>query len=134
MKRPLGVLLISYFYILGAIFLLYTSVFFDANANQIKISTRFGVPNVPEQLMRVLVALTSLIMAIGYMRLRTWGFWMVIGYSVILGSISFSLTLSHNQQPFIGNMNWSIIVLIYTIFVRKAFFQNQKLVKRETIL
>ena len=134
MKRPFGVLLISYFYILGAIFLLYTSVFFDANAMQIEISTRFGVPNVPEQLMRVLVALTSLIMAIGYMRLRKWGFWMVIGYSVILGAISFSLTLSHNQQPFIGNMNWSIIVLIYTIFVRKAFFQNQKLVKSETIV
>lgn len=124
-KRPLGVSLISYFYIFGAFILLFSSFFYDANANQIDIATRFGLPNAPEQLIRVLVALSSLVIAYGYMRLRKWGFWVMIGYSVLFEVISLSLSLSHSQQPFIGNMIWSIIVLLYTIYVNKAFFQNK---------
>lgn len=125
MKRPLGVSLISYFYIFGAFILLFSSFFYDANANQIDIAARFGLPNAPEQLIRVLVALSSLVIAYGYMRLRKWGFWVMIGYSVLFGVISLSLSLSLDQQPFIGNTIWSIIVLLYTIYVNKAFFQNK---------
>jgi hypothetical protein len=117
MKRPLGVSFISYFYIFGAIILLITS----AKTEEIGIATRFGLSNVPEQLMRVLVALFSLVVIYGYMRLKKWGFWMMIGYSVVFGLISFTLALSHKQQPFIGNTVWSIIVLLYTCYVNKSF-------------
>jgi hypothetical protein len=37
-KRPLGVSLISYFYIFGAFILLMTTVFYDAEANQIDLA------------------------------------------------------------------------------------------------
>ncbi|MCK1985684.1 MULTISPECIES: hypothetical protein [Peribacillus] len=121
MKRPLGVSLISYFYILGAIVLLSTSIFYDSNANQIGIATRFGLSNVPEQLIRVLVALTSFIIIFGYMRLKKWGFWMMLVYSLFFLVISFSLSLTHNQHPFTGNMIWSILVISYTIYVNKYF-------------
>ncbi|MEC0275316.1 hypothetical protein [Peribacillus frigoritolerans] len=121
MKRPLGISLISYFYILGAILLLLTSIFYDPNANQIGIATRFGLSNVPEQLIRVLVALTSLIIVFGYMRLKKWGFWMMLVYTLFILVISFSLSLTHNQQPFTGNMIWSILVISYTIYVNKYF-------------
>lgn len=120
-KRPWGVSFISYFYIFGAIVLFVTSFFYDSAANQIGIATRFGLSGVPEQPMRVVVAIISLIIIYGYMRLKKWGFWMMIAYSVLFGGISLTLSLSYNQQPFIGNLIWSMIVFLYTIYVKKAF-------------
>lgn len=125
MKRPLGVSLISYFYIFGAFILLFSLFFYDVNANQIDIATRFGLPNAPEQLMRVLVAFSSLVIIYGYIKLRKWGFWAMIVYCVLFAIISFSLSFSYNHQPFIGNTIWSLIVLLYTIYINKAFFQNK---------
>ncbi|WP_458353618.1 hypothetical protein [Peribacillus frigoritolerans] len=123
MKRPLGVTLISYFYILGAIFLLLSSIFYDSNANQIGIATRFGLSTVPEQLIRVLAALTSLIIVFGYLRLKKWGFWMMLVYSLFFLVINFSLSLTYNQQPYTGNIIWSILVISYTIYVNKYFIK-----------
>ncbi|MEW9503467.1 hypothetical protein, partial [Jeotgalibacillus marinus] len=114
------------FYIFGAFVLLFTSIFYDTDANQFGIAERFGLTNAPEQLVRVLVALISLLMVFGYIRLKKWGFWMMIFYSLFFGIISWSLSLSYNQQPFIGNTVWSIIILVYTIHVRNAFFRRSK--------
>lgn len=124
MKKPLGVLLISYFYIFGAIVLLFTAVFYNTDANSIGIAGRFGMPNVPERLMRLIVALFSLAMVYGYIRLKKWGFWVMVIYSVFFGLISSSLISSQSQKLFIGNFIWSIIVLAYTIYVKKAFFKT----------
>lgn len=124
MKRPLGVSLISYFYIFGAFVLLFTAVFYNADANSIGIAERFGMPNVPERLMRTIVALFSMGMVFGYIRLKKWGFWLMVIYSVFFGLISSSLISNQSQQPFIGNLIWSIIVLAYTFYVKKAFFKT----------
>jgi hypothetical protein len=125
-KRPLGVSLIGYFYIFGAFILLVTTLFFDDEANQVGIAARFGLQNaIPEQLMCVILATISLIIIYGYLRIRKWGFWLMNIYSLIFGYISLFLVLAHNRQPFIGNPIWSIIVLIYTISVKRAFFQNE---------
>jgi hypothetical protein len=124
MKRPLGVSLISYFYILGSIALLFTSIFYNANADSISIAERFGFPNAPDRLMRIIVALFSLAIVYGYIRLKKWGFWLMVFYSVIFGLISSSLISKQPQQPFIGNLIWSIIVLVYTIYIKKVFFYS----------
>ncbi|MDQ0226206.1 hypothetical protein [Metabacillus niabensis] len=124
MKRPLGVSLISYFYIFGAIVLLFTAIFYNAEANSIGISERFGLPNVPERLMRVIVALFSLVMVYGYIRLKKWGFWIMITYSVIFGIISSLLITQQSQQPYTGNLIFSIVVVAYTIYVKKAYFKT----------
>jgi len=124
MKRPLGVSLISYFYIFGAVVLLNSAVFYNADADFIGIAERFGLPNVPERFMRVLVALISLLMVYGYIRLKKWGFWLIIVYSVLFGLISSVLVSNQSQQPFIGNLIWSIIVLTYTIYIKRTFFKT----------
>lgn len=121
-KRPLGVTLISYFYIFGAAVLIVTAIFFDADANEFGIADRFGLPNLPEQLFRIVVAVVSLIVIYAYMRLKTWGFCLMILYSFGFGLISYFLLLSNTHQPFIGNFIWSAMVLIYTFYVRKSFF------------
>lgn len=125
MKRPLGVSLISYFYIFGSIVLIITSIFYDANADEVSMVARFGLSNIPEQIFRVVLALMSLLIVSGYMRLKKWGFWMMIVYSSLFAIISLSLSISHNQQPFIGNMIFSIIVLVYTFYVRRTFFTTE---------
>ncbi len=51
MKRPIGVSLISYFYIFGAMVLLFTAIFYNAEANSISIAERFGLTIVPDRLM-----------------------------------------------------------------------------------
>ncbi|PGL68977.1 hypothetical protein [Bacillus sp. AFS055030] len=125
MKKPIGVSVISYFYIFGAIVLLFTSVFYNANANPIGIVERFGLSNVSEQLLRVIIAFLTLVMIFGYIRLKKWGFWLMISYSILFGSISLYLSLTHSQQPFIGNMIFSFIILLYTIYVKKSFFHTK---------
>ena len=114
MQRPLGVSLISYFYIFGAVVLLVTAIFFDVDANKFE-ADRFGLPSFPEQLFRIVLAVVSLIVIYGYMRLKRWGFWLMIIYSFGFGLISYDLLFSYNQQPsFTGNLIWSLIVLIGT--------------------
>lgn len=124
MKKPLGISLISYFYILGSLVLIVTAIFYDGDANPINIAMRYALPSSYDRLFRVVLALTTLVMVYGYMKLRKWGFWAMISYSFLLGAMSLALSMAHHQQPFIGNMIWSLIVLLYTIHVKKAFFQN----------
>lgn len=126
MKRPLGVSLISYFYIFGAIVLIFTAIFFNPATNEIGLADRFGLSNFPEQLFRVLLAVVSLIIIYGYIRLKRWGFWLMILYSFGFGLISCILLFSYNQQPYIGNFIWSVIVLTYTFNVRKSFFNVER--------
>ncbi|WP_258210067.1 hypothetical protein [Paenibacillus radicibacter] len=100
-----------------------TAIFFNAEANEFGIAERFGLPHFSEQFFRILLAIGSLILIYGYLRLKKWGFWLMIIYSSGFGLISYNLLFSQNQQPFIGNFIWSVIVLIYTVFVRKFFFR-----------
>ncbi len=123
-KRPLGVSIIGYFYIFGSIVLLFTAIFYQADADAISISERFGVSILPERMMRVILAIFSMLMVYGYMKLKKWGFWLFITYSVLFGFISSVLLTNQPQQPFIGNVVFSVIVLIYTIYVKEAFFKT----------
>jgi len=125
LKKPIGISVISYFYIFGAIVLLISFVFYNASTNSIGIAERFGVSNVSEPLFRVIVAIITLMLIFGYIRLKKWGFWFMILYSVLFGSISLYLTIQHSQQPYIGNMIFSFFILFYTISVRKSFFSNK---------
>ncbi|WP_339265580.1 hypothetical protein [Paenibacillus sp. FSL R5-0470] len=74
MKRPLGVTLISCFYIIGALVLIFTAIFFNADADGFGIAYRFGLPNFPEQIFRVILAVASLILIYGYMGLKNGDF------------------------------------------------------------
>ncbi|MFI8684588.1 hypothetical protein [Rossellomorea sp. NPDC077527] len=122
MKRPLGVSIIGYFYIFGSIVLLFTAIFYQGGADAISISERFGVSILPERMMRIILAFFSLLMVYGYMKLKKWGFWLLVSYSALFGLISSILATNQPQQPFIGNVVFSVVVLIYTIYVKKAFF------------
>jgi hypothetical protein len=121
-KRPLGVVLIGYFYILGAIVLILT--LFANTTEQYGIAFRFGVPNVPENIMRVLVSLISLIMAYGYLKLKKWGYWIMIIYTIYFLITNITLSQQYSEKLFYGNVIWSIIVLVYTL-KKKVYFNDK---------
>jgi hypothetical protein len=121
LKRPFGVAIICFFYIIGAVVLIYTSIFYHPNADQFGIAARFGVPTLPEQPVRLIVAVIAFILAFGYFSLKKWGFWSMVCYSVVFGTISLRLAFMYHQQPFVGNVIWSAIVLIYTLIKRRSF-------------
>ncbi|WP_339184991.1 hypothetical protein [Oceanobacillus sp. FSL W7-1293] len=67
MRRPLGVIIISYLFGFSSMLLLFSAIFYDADTDSIRsIAKRFALPNIPEQLMKAMVALFSLVMVYGY--------------------------------------------------------------------
>lgn len=118
-KRPLAITLIGYFYIFSSIILIIT-LFTNAN-DEFGIAVRFGLPNFPENIMRALIAIISLILAYGFLKLKRWGYWFMIIYTSYFLVVSINLSNQYNKQPFYGNVIWSVIVLAYTLMKRKCF-------------
>lgn len=128
MREKIGIKLIGYFYIFGAIVLLMS---FGVKQD-IPINVRFGISEIPEVLVRVFLIAFSFIMAFGYIKLTKWGYWTMIIYSILFLIISLNGISNLNAQPFIGNAIFSIIVLIYT-FVNRELFVNIFSFKRKRI-
>jgi hypothetical protein len=118
-KRLIGITLIGYFYILGAIALIVT--LFTNATQQFGIAVRFGMPSVPENIMRVSVIVVFLLMSYGYLRLQKWGYWFMIIYNVYFLVVSVCLSQQYKNQLFYGNAIFSIVVLIYTLSQRRYF-------------
>jgi len=122
-KRPLGVAFIGYFYVFGAFVLIGTLL---TNAEvELGIALRFGLPHIPENIMRVVVIIFSLVMAYGYINLKKWGYWMMIAYTIYFLVVSIYLSQQYKEQLFYGNVIWSVIVLIYTLNKREYFGRIQ---------
>lgn len=119
-KRPLGITFIGYFYIFGAIILLITL----GVKQDIGINVRFGVPYLPEIVVRIFIAFFSIIMAYGYLNMKKWGYWTMMIYSIIFLIISINQVNLYHSQPFIGNAIFSVIVIFYTFLKRYNFYRN----------
>lgn len=123
MKRPYGIALIGYFYIFGAIIILLT-----LGVNQeVRMNIRFGLPYIPEVIVKISIAIFTVVMAYGYLKLKRWGYWVMVIYSILFLAISLYQTAVYHSQPFIGNAVFSSIVLIYTYANRHCFKPQQQL-------
>ncbi|SCW87665.1 hypothetical protein SAMN04487970_10992 [Paenibacillus tianmuensis] len=121
-KRPLGVALIGSFYIFGSVVLWLSLFLIDFSSEKYGIAARFGLPNVPEHLARILVGVVSLVMAYGYLRLKRWGYWLMVSYSIYFLTVSGYLFVLYKDQPFLGNVIWSLIVIAYSYSKRSHFY------------
>ncbi|KOA18506.1 hypothetical protein CLHOM_34080 [Clostridium homopropionicum DSM 5847] len=122
-KRPLGITLIGGFYVFGALVLIIT--LFTNATDKFGIAFRFGLPNIPEDIMRIVVSIVFLVMAFGYLRFAKWAFWLMITYTVYFLAVSIILSQQYNEQIFYGNAIWSSIVLVYTLTKRKYFYKDK---------
>jgi len=125
---PLGVQLISAFYVFGAMVLL-LCLFTNPVAVGSTIAERHGLaPSTGTWILPVIAGL-ALIIAYGLWSLSRWGFYLTLAYlvyfgvvSIILGGLNFALTGAQAVQVYFGNFLWSALVATYLIVTRKRFF------------
>ena len=119
-KRPWGIVLIGYLYLLSAVMVILSVVL--GTEWELGMALRFGVPGVPENIVRMVVAVFSLVMVTGYLRLEKWGYWVMMSYSVVYLIISANLLITTEYtQPFLGNAIWAAFTLVYTYVYRMRF-------------
>ncbi|MBY0753850.1 hypothetical protein K5V21_00135 [Clostridium sardiniense] len=116
-NKSIVIKLIGYFYIFGAIILVLT---FGVK-QEINFNIRFGMQYIPEGIFKVALILVTAIMAYGYLKMKIWGYWMMVIYSILFLFASLNGISNYNSQPFIGNTIFSIIVLACTFKQRKSF-------------
>ncbi len=124
-RRPLGIMLISGFYVFGAIVLL-ASIFTMPEIVSRQIAERQGLPINMGISVLLLTALLALFIAYGLFSLSSWGFYLTLIYLIYFGSISFLLGGKSGIQPYLGNLLWSTLVIVYLLFKRKTFFPKMK--------
>ena len=125
-KRPFFTTFIGYFYIFGSIVLLLSL----GTKQSVPFNIRFGLPNAPETLVRILIATFSLIMATLYLRETKIGYYLMVIYSILFILINLIQISNVDIQPFIGNVRFATVTLIYTIIKRHNFNNNLKYIKR----
>ncbi|KZE73392.1 hypothetical protein AV654_32460 [Paenibacillus elgii] len=120
--RPLGITLIGSFYVFGSIVLLLSLFVMELSFEKYGIAARFGWPSVPEHLARFLVGAASLVLGYGYLKLKRWGYWLMVAYSIYFVIVSGYLFVLYKEQPFLGNIIWSLIVMVYSYCKRNHFY------------
>lgn len=119
-QNPIGIKLIAWFQIFGALIVLFT-----LNIQQSPpFNVRFAMPFIPETIIKILLVISTLIISYGYLRQTKYGYWSMIIYSVLFCCISFFQSINYGIQPFIGNTIYSGFVTIYTILHREYFTKN----------
>ncbi|MHB8599237.1 MAG: hypothetical protein ACYDER_20800 [Ktedonobacteraceae bacterium] len=124
-RVPLGVMLIAGFYLFGALVLL-ISMFTSPQGVSIQIAERQGIPPGIGLPILPLTAALAIVIAYGLFSLSTWGFVFTLLYLIYFGSISFLSGGKDGIQPYLGNLLWSLLVIIYLLIKRKRFFSEKK--------
>ena len=116
MKKSKLVTFIGGFYIFGGIIVLLSLFFGGSSINRI-----FALPNVSDYIVKPIVAAVFIPLGYLYMRRIKYSNIAMLIYAVIFFCISADLTTMLNEQPYIGNMIYSLFVIVVTIVRRKEF-------------
>ena len=119
MKKSKIITFIGGFYIFGGIIALLSLIF---NCSQ--LNTVFNLPDVPDYIVKLLLGIIYI--PIGYLYIKRVNFssWIILGLAVLTFCISADLTVKLNTQPYIGNLLYSLFVIIATIVKRNEFINN----------
>ena len=116
MKKSKIITFIGGFYIFGGIIALLSLIF-----NGSQLNTVFNLPDVPDYIVKLLLGIIYI--PIGYLYIKRVNFssWIILGLAVLTFCISADLTVKLNTQPYIGNLLYSLFVIIATIVKRNEF-------------
>ena len=117
---PFGLLLIAAFYTFGAVVLL---ILLFANPIQTSsaIARVHGLPLSAGYWILPFIAGLALLIAYGLFSLSRWGYMLTMLYLAYFGIVSGSLLRTHDDPIYLGNLMWSIFVIIYLVLVRQRF-------------
>lgn len=119
MKKSKIITFIGGFYIFGGIIALLSLIF-----NGSQLNTVFNLPDVPDYIVKLLLGIIYI--PIGYLYIKRVNFssWIILGLAVLTFCISADLIVKLNTQPYIGNLLYSLFVIIATIVKRNEFINN----------
>ena len=119
MKKSKIITFIGGFYIFGGIIALLSLIF-----NGSQLNTVFNLPDVPDYIVKLMLGIIYI--PIGYLYIKRVNFssWIILGLAVLTFCISADLTVKLNTQPYIGNLLYSLFVIIATIVKRNEFVNN----------
>ena len=119
MKKSKIITFIGGFYIFGGIIALLSLIF-----NGSQLNTVFNLPDVPDYIVKLLLGIIYI--PIGYLYIKRVNFssWIILGLAVLTFCISADLTVKLNTQPYIGNLLYSLFVIIATIVKRNEFVNS----------
>lgn len=125
---PIGVLFIASFYVFGA-FMGVIGVFTNPSAVRKTIAMAHGLLPIVDVEIVLMIAVLTLVLAYGLIRLSRWGFILTVSYSIyiclvnlIRGCLDFTWTAQPEKQISFGNFLFSTLVIIYLLIERKHFF------------
>ena len=121
MKESKVITFIGGFYIFGGIIVLLSLIF-----NGSQLNTIFGLPNIPDYIVKLLVSLIYIPLGYIYINRIKNSNWIIVALAIIFFCISANLTTEFNTQPFIGNLIYSFFVIVATIIRKKEFTNNLK--------
>lgn len=119
MKESKIVTFIGGFYIFGGIIVLLSLIFKGSELNVI-----FNLPNTPDYIVKLLVGIIYIPLGYLYINRIKNSNWIILALAIVFFCISASLTTEFNTQPFIGNLIYSLFVIIVTIMRRKEFINS----------
>jgi len=117
---PFGLLLIAIFCTFGAVVLLIL-MFANPLETSSAIAKIHGLPTSTGNWILPFVAGLALLIAYGLFSLSLWGYVLSILYLAYLGNVSALMFSTHAESVHLGNLLWSLLVLIYLILVRRSF-------------
>ena len=119
MKKSKIITFIGGFYIFGGIIALLSLIF-----NGSQLNTVFNLPDVPDYIVKLMLGLIYI--PIGYLYIKRVNFssWIILGLAVLTFCISADLIVKLNTQPYIGNLLYSLFVIIATIVKRNEFINS----------
>ena len=119
MKKSKVITFIGGFYIFGGIIALLSLIF-----NGSQLNTVFYLTDVPDYIVKLMLGIIYI--PIGYLYIKRVNFssWIILGLAVLTFCISADLTVKLNTQPYIGNLLYSLFVIIATIVKRNEFVNN----------
>lgn len=126
MKESKIVTFIGGFYIFGGIIVLLSLIFNGSNLNIL-----FDLPNIPDYIVKLVVGIIYIPLGYLYINRIKNSNWIILTLAIIFFVISSSLTTKFNTQPFIGNLIYSLFVIVVTIIRRKEFTKSIKTISNK---
>lgn len=99
------------------------------NGSQLNIV--FDLPNIPDYIVKLLVGVIYI--PLGYLyskRIKTSN-WIIFVLAIIFFCVSADLAVQFNTQPFIGNLIYSLFVILATYIRRKEFTNDIKTILKK---
>jgi hypothetical protein len=124
-RTPWGVLLISVFYMVGAVVLLISQHSIPVGLGRI-LASAYGLPVAADGLIVPIVIGMALLISFGLFVRTRWGYFLTVAYLLFLGIESLALMRQGVQQPYLGNAIWSWLVLLYLAWKWKYFFVQRE--------